>query len=288
MPENVTSSHALGSEAEGWHDSEAGITSIPSVRMMDQIALMSIVHGEGPQRLQTLLQWVRPWFAHVILGMQGPTDEEYAIAQSFDCVIVEDEVHGFPAPTFDKVMREVRAYGSEWAFWVSGDELPDQTLMASLPMAIARPEITRALGARVPIRNTWELSTGQILPGWNEINERLLYKTISFPPRMHAHALGTRTRPPAWTEYGAIRQHRTVSEFLKAYVWKLQQSDVYASSVSAQYVLTLEELLTRALGRERAHAEFARHLSLAEIDFLSKKLTEYADPLSTWKVGANA
>lgn len=203
------------SEAEGGGE-------VPVPEPSGQIAFIGVFHGEGPERLEPLLWQAHQWFGGVFVSLQGGTDDERAVCEDMGVTLLESPTMGFSEATYQDVMNAAHRAGFAWVFNLDGDELADPTLLASLPWAIQDPNVMQANAARVPRRNTFEIPPSayslhgrMIVPGFNESNARLHRSDLTRPRVVHSDLLGTRTKPHPWHDFGAIRQHRTVDEYVR-------------------------------------------------------------------------
>lgn len=88
------------------------------------------VYWNCEARLEHLLEYVRPWFKKIVIGVQESEDRTLEIAKRYADTVIEDKWHGRGDPTIGKVLMQV-AKGNPWAFLISDDEWPSEDLLAS-------------------------------------------------------------------------------------------------------------------------------------------------------------
>lgn len=262
---------------------ENSMLRLPVERQSEEIAFVGVYYNEGVSRLNNLFRLVRPWFKHMVIALQSPTADELNVTKSWTDEIIIHPKFGFCEASFSDVFNRVRELKAGWIFNLDGDELADQTLLASLSFAINDKDIQESDGARVPRRNTLQLSTGNVIPSLNESQARLLRSSCNRPAVPHADFTGTRKRPAAWHAYGAIRQHRTLEEFIKDQMsyFKSEDANPYSTIVSADYLASTYEYLVRYLGEKQAKYEY-RAIGQVGIEALAL-ISRFANPESSWE-----
>ena len=80
-------------------------------------------------RARNLLTEMRPWFNKIIITVQESPDNTLQVVREIADVTIEDRWWGHGNPSFQKANAH-NPY--EWSFLISDDEMPDNTLLASL------------------------------------------------------------------------------------------------------------------------------------------------------------
>lgn len=217
----------------------------------EDVAFIGVFHGEGPARLERLYRSVRPWFATMVVALQGPTDTELELTSAWADVVIEHPTMGYCEWSFNAVYAAVRERGIGWTFNLDGDELADPTLLGSLGNLIRNPGVMRAGGARFYRRNVFTDWDGQQFPSFSEETGRLLRSEATREPLVHSHSRGTKTRPPL-SEVGSIWQFRHVDEFLTDHqrYLSIQGAEGETDTVTREY-LTAWYRSMRSLYNER-------------------------------------
>lgn len=256
----------------------------PNPEPTEDIAAIGVFYNEGPVRLERWFRNMRPWFSQILVVLQQPTDEETELAEAWcDVVLIRPKL-GFMEPSLNELAELCGARGIPWMFKMDGDELADQCLLASLPYAIEDPGILHSRAGRIPIRNTFQLTDGTVIPGWNEINERLLDTSLRISPVVPHATFKARDVPAFWSDYGAIRQHRdSISEYVKGQLGFYELSNAAGRVHTLAILEPVYTLLERLLGKERALKEFTHGLDANSSEQALGMVARARDPLASWE-----
>lgn len=168
------------------------------------------VYWREAERLPALLELVRPWFTHIVLGVQESPDDTLAIAKQYADTVIEDRCHGFAEPTFTPLLAAVK---TPWVFIVSGDETPSEDLLESfqdmIEAAIRDPQID-AFGIR--FRSTIE---GIDFSAETDEHVRVFRPYLRWPTTMHS---GPQFRRAVSWKTGSIAHDRSLTEMIHDYV----------------------------------------------------------------------
>jgi hypothetical protein len=116
-----------------------------------QIAFACVVWRD-PDRLRTLLTYVRPYFTKLYVAVQESDDGTLEVAQELADVVVTDEHRGYGDATFGpKLLPRV---SEPWTFKVDVDELPSEDLLTSLPYAVRAAELANVHGVWVQFKSS--------------------------------------------------------------------------------------------------------------------------------------
>jgi hypothetical protein len=166
------------------------------------------VYWQEEARLPTLLKLVRPWFKHVVVGVQKGTDATLEIAREHADVVVEDDHHGYAEPTFRKVLEQI---SSPWTFVVSGDETPSTDLLDSFQSMLDQaPEGTD--GFWIPFRSTID---GIDFSAEEDGHVRIFRTDLGWPKTMHS---GPPYRHAIEWRVGNISHDRSLDEMVLDYL----------------------------------------------------------------------
>lgn len=184
----------------------------------EHLSFVGAYHGEGPVRLDRLFRQVRPWVGTMVIALQAPTEQEVAVASTYANVVLIHPKLGFCEASFWDIENTLRTQyeNVRWVFSMDGDELADQQLLASLSTMANFADIRWGkdrTGWRILKRTTLGLSDGTVVPGITEANLRFYDVACTRPPKPHAWIEGIDREPEVWN-LGAIREHRTMEEYL--------------------------------------------------------------------------
>jgi hypothetical protein len=166
-------------------------------------------------RLGRLLARVRPYFAHLIVGVQQSDDDTLLHAERWADDVVEDKHHGFGDATFGpKLLPRV---AEPWVVKVDADEWPSDDLLDSLSNATWYAEnVAHTRGVWLPFRS----SVDGVEYEEQHAHLRLFHAAAGWPPLLHS-------RPPIedgilW-QTGHIRHDRTLDELVQDYLRYLEK-----------------------------------------------------------------
>lgn len=171
------------------------------------------VYWNEESRIRTLLETVRPWFSNLAIGVQKSDDATIDIVREFADIVVEDEHHGIPEPTFSKVLARVT---TPWVFVVSGDELPSPALLQSFQAMLdkAGAQGNRDIdGFGIHFRSTIE---GIDFTNEQDRHTRVFKSFLTWPQTMHSGPQGMR-RVLNWDQ-GFIVHSRSLDEMVRDYL----------------------------------------------------------------------
>lgn len=182
------------------------------------VVLVSAMYREPPLRMHRLLKSCRPWFDKMIVALQDPLNSELAMATEYADIVLQHEASGFCESSYADLLELARDYG-EYVFSIDGDELAEPSLLASLDELVSTDMRVRAFGgARILKRTTFGIPFGSemvVLPGVTEANLRLYRADYVRPAYPHSRIEGPpEDIDPPLIEVGALREHRTVREYV--------------------------------------------------------------------------
>lgn len=169
---------------------------------------MVVWNDEG--RARALLEYIRPWFADVVVGVQASPDGTLDVAREYGDVVVEDDHHGYGDATFGpKLLPRVR---TPWVLKLDADEWPSRDLLGSLSNATWYADHGAGTrGVWIPFRS----SVDGIEYEEQHAHLRLFHTRAGWPAHLHS-------RPPIedgilWTK-GHIRHDRSMDELVRDYL----------------------------------------------------------------------
>lgn len=173
---------------------------------------MVVWNDEG--RARKLLEYIRPWFANVVVGVQDSPDGTLAVAREIADIVVEDAHQGYGDATFGpKVLPRVR---SPWTLKLDADEWPSEDLLGSLSNATWYGDHeAHVRGIWIPFRSSVDGAE------YSEQHShlRLFHTSVGWPAMLHS------TPPIAdgalWSK-GHIRHDRSLDELVRDYLRYLQ------------------------------------------------------------------
>jgi hypothetical protein len=170
---------------------------------------MACVVWQDRERMQKLLEYVRPYFAKLAIGVQRSTDGTLEMVQSIADVVVVDEHRGFGDATFGpNVLPKVK---SEWTLKIDADEWPSEDLLNSLSHATWAAEHHGVDAIWIPFISSVDGRT------WDQEHAHLrLFRTrFGWPGTLHS-------RPPIWEAIlwrrGTFTHSRTLDEMVQDYL----------------------------------------------------------------------
>jgi len=170
---------------------------------------VAMVAWNEQARLGKLLDWLRPFFKTVAVGVQESGDATFRIAREFADILVLDRHHGFGDATFGP--RILPLVKTPWTLKVDCDEWPDEELLRSLSSATWYAENTGLSGLWIPFRS-W---VDGIEYAEQHSHLRLFKTAAGWPPHLHS-------RPPientAVWQVGHILHERTLDEMMQDYL----------------------------------------------------------------------
>lgn len=168
------------------------------------------VFWNDAERVERLLQAVRPWFINLVVGVQTSPDGTLDVCRRHADQVIEDEHRGYCEPTLSKVVAAVR---TEWSFVVSADEMPSGELFESFQDMLDRA------AAEPTIDGFWIRFVSSIdgidYPSESDNHLRCFRSHLGWPSTMHS-------RPNAshaifWPT-GSIRHDRSLDEMILDYL----------------------------------------------------------------------
>jgi len=180
------------------------------------------VYWNDPKRVAKLLRLVRPWFTHVIVGVQADepaTDPTYLAATKWADEVITDRVAGHCEPTIGKVLNRIP---TDWTFLVSADETPSKPLLGAFQDILDDAAAEQHDGYWIRM-----LSSIQGVPYPSEQDNHLrVFKTkLGWPPTLHS-------RPPAfrakfWRPEDILHHDRSLDEMMEDYLryWEIGQGN---------------------------------------------------------------
>lgn len=170
-------------------------------------AAMVAWNEEG--RIGKLLDWLRPFFKTVAVGVQESDDTTFMVAREYGDIVVLDRHHGYGDATFGP--RLLPLIKTPWTFKVDCDEWPDEDLLRSLSSATWYAEHHGLSGLWIPFRS-W---VDDIEYEEQHSHLRLFRTEAGWPAGLHS-------RPPientaVWQE-GHIEHRRTLDEMMQDYL----------------------------------------------------------------------
>ena len=176
------------------------------------------VYWNDPIRVRKLLKHVRPWFSHLVVGVQTDDPEQdktLAAARSVADVVVTDPVAGHCEPTIGKVLNQVP---TDWAFLVSADEWPSPNLLRAFQRILDHAAENRRDGYWIRMISSIE---GVAYPSESDNHLRVFQKDLGWPNTLHS-------RPPAqreffWDPKDVLYHRRSLDEMMRDYLtyWRI-------------------------------------------------------------------
>ena len=170
---------------------------------------VALVAWNEQSRLGRLLDWLRPFFETIAVGVQESVDATFLIAHEYADVLVLDRHHGFGDATFGpKLLPKV---STPWTFKVDCDEWPDEALLRSLSSATWYAESNGLDGIWVPFRS-W---VDGIEYTEQHGHLRLFRTGLGWPATLHSRPMTDRT---AYWHTGYVRHERSLDEMMRDYL----------------------------------------------------------------------
>lgn len=168
------------------------------------------VYWKEAARLPKLFKLVRPWFQHIVVGVQDSPDNTLEICRQNADVVVEDRHHGFAEPTFNKILAKVQ---TPWVFIISGDEQPSIDLLDSFQ------EMMEAWVRNPKIDAFWFKFKSSI-DGFDFTSEqdghvRMFRSNLAWPTTMHS---GPSPQNAITWPIGHINHDRSLDEMIRDYL----------------------------------------------------------------------
>lgn len=188
--------------------------------MIDDVTAGGVFWNEA-HRLPKLLMLLKATFANVAVVIQESTDDSLKIAQSMlgDRSVRVDRHHGAGDPSFPMLLRSIK---TPWTFIVSGDEMPSQDLLDSLPEAVLFAD-------RLNLDGLW-ISFRSSIDGYDFTSEQdghlRLFKTSLGWPNAKLHSGPKTDRVGPWI-VGHISHDRSLDEMMRDYLryWEMGKGD---------------------------------------------------------------
>ena len=170
------------------------------------------VYWNCEDRVGNLLEYVRPWFKHVVVGVQDSPDNTLMVAKQYADLVVPDKWRGRGDPTIQKVLNKVR---TKWVFLISDDEWPTESLLYSFQDLAESLVSHKKDGAWVHF-----VSTIDDINFTREQDEHLrLFETkIGWPSSQHARPMTSNTLRWRPDDEAYVRHDRSLDEMITDYV----------------------------------------------------------------------
>lgn len=194
------------------------------------------VYWNCEERLDALLQYVRPWFKKIIVCVQESPDDTLKVARKYADFVVEDEWRGRGDPSIQKVL-DVVMRGNRWAFLVSDDEWPSEDLLASFQDLTNDLTKAKKDGAWIHFKSTID---GFDFTREQDNHLRLFRSELAWPKTPHARP---QTENTIHWPVGYIRHDRSLDEMMVDYVrrWKLTRDGGWGeTSIQAHNVRMIQ------------------------------------------------
>lgn len=183
------------------------------------------VYHDDPDRVARLLDYVRPWFANLVVAVQADSadDATLAVARERASSVLHEPVYGLAEPSLRRIVASVP---TEWSFVVSADEWPDERLLD----AIAEMVYVADHGDDYSVLDGFWIRFVSSIDGIDYPSEqdnhlRLFRTRVGWPETMHSrpHASNATFWPPG---KGTIRHSRSLDEMMRDYLRYLSLSGV--------------------------------------------------------------
>lgn len=170
---------------------------------------VAMVAWNEEARIGKLLDWLRPFFATIAVGVQESDDATLMVAREFADLLVLDRHHGFGDATFGPKLLPL--ISTPWTLKVDCDEVPDEELLRSLSSATWYAETNGLDGLWIPFRS-W---VDGIEYEERHSHLRLFKTSVGWPRGLHS-------RPPientAVWQTGHIEHKRSLDEMMLDYL----------------------------------------------------------------------
>ena len=172
------------------------------------------VYWNEAHRLPKLLGVLKDHFSHVAVVVQESTDGSLEVCRNLldrpDDHVVVDLHRGAGDPSFPLLLQYV---DTEWVFIVSGDEMPSDTLLTSIPRAIATADQAGKDGVWVYFHSTIQ---GIDFTGEQDAHLRLFRARVGWPQSaLHSRPM---TENTLWWPVGHIDHDRSLDELVVDYL----------------------------------------------------------------------
>lgn len=191
---------------------ESGIP-IPNPTPYDHVAACLVAWNEE-DRLEPLLEYLRPFFSTLGVAVQKSTDRTFDIAARYADVLVTDDHRGFGDASFGpRLLPEIK---HRWTLKVDCDEWPSQLLLESLSSATWYADKIGADGVWVPFKSSVE----GIEYEEQHSHLRLFHTRLGWPGFLHSRP--NATSMTLW-DVGYVRHDRSLDEMMQDYLryWKV-------------------------------------------------------------------
>lgn len=171
------------------------------------------VYWNDPDRVQKLLEHVRPWFTHVVVGVQTDdpdNDETLKRARAVADEVVVDRVAGHCEPTIEKVLAQVP---TEWSFLVSADEWPSDGLLGSFQRMLDEIIPRRLEGVWIRMISSIEEVS---YPSEQDNHLRVFKTRLGWPRTLHSRPMTNNTM--FWDPKDYLRHDRSLDEMMQDYL----------------------------------------------------------------------
>lgn len=171
------------------------------------------VYWNDPDRVYKLLQYVRPWFTHMVVGVQtdDPThDLTLDRARRWADETVVDRVAGHCEPTIGKVLYRVK---TGWSFLVSADEWPTEPLLMSFQDMLNEAANSRLDGFWIRMLSSIE---GVAYPSEQDNHLRVFRTALGWPTTLHSRPNAGRSEH--WRPDAMLLHDRSLDEMMQDYL----------------------------------------------------------------------
>jgi glycosyltransferase involved in cell wall biosynthesis len=172
------------------------------------------VYWNEAHRLPKLLDLLQAHFSHVVVVVQESTDGSLQICQNLltrpGDRVREDAHRGAGDPSFPIMVQSVE---TEWIFVVSGDEMPSDNLLESIPAAIAAADELGRNGIWIRFHSTIQ---GIDFTGEQDMHLRLFRTSVGWPhSALHSRPM---TDSVLYWDIGWIDHDRSLDEMVADYL----------------------------------------------------------------------
>src|SRR5512139_456348 len=172
------------------------------------------VYWNCADRLDALLEYARPWFKRIVVGVQTSPDNTLEVARKWADKVVEDKWHGRGDPSIQKVLNAV---GTPWAFLISDDEWPSEDLLFSFQDLSEKLVADQLNGAWIHFKSSID---GFDFTREQDNHLRFFSPLLTWPPTPHSRPVTSLTLH--WPT-GFVSHDRSLDEMMLDYTrrWKL-------------------------------------------------------------------
>jgi hypothetical protein len=220
--------------------------------MIENVSAVSVLWNEAA-RVEGLLTQLTAHFPEVVVVVQKSSDRTLLLAErvlrGHQDIVVEDEWRGAGDFSMPLALSHVR---NEWAFVVSGDEIPSDDLLASIPDAVAQMERDRNDGAFIECQERIE-GVPYVEHGRHV---RLFRTSTGWEARLHSAA--THENVIRWP-IGHIQHDRSLNEVFEDYLRYIriaeEAEDGNLVNLNINTIYRAANLVADAKGWKYVHAQ---------------------------------